>query len=384
MDQLKYRFLVARWIAEELAGIIGEEDRCLLEAWRKEKESNELEYQDLRKEYSQKAWDCYSEKEIARQWSKFRKNKRFLSRRLNLWYRYAACILLLLGIGGGWMWHWKLEKENRLMVTTDKTISMATGSPLLILSNGETFTLNDTVFFACATTLKQALDSVECRTQSEIVEDEYNTLIIPQGGGFQIQLADGTLVWLNSETELHYPLHFAGTERRVFLKGEAYFEVAKNAEKPFIVSVGGIEVRVLGTKFNITAYEDEEQITTTLAEGSVEVGNRNGTVKLSPDEQASFQKKDSTFQVQKVDASAVLAWKDGKFIFEEQSLEQIMKRLQRWYKMDVFYANEEVKHYLFSGDLKKYDDFDEIVQMIEEVAGIEISIKGDCVVIGTK
>ncbi|WP_046405573.1 FecR family protein, partial [Odoribacter sp. N15.MGS-14] len=140
----------------------------------------------------------------------------------------------------------------------------------------------------------------------------------------------------------------------------------------------------LGTKFNVASYDNDEQVTTTLAEGSVEVGDEKGSVRLKPEEQALFCKGDRSLRVQKVDVGMYLAWKDGKFIFEEQSLEQIMKQLQRWYEMSVFYTNEEVKQYTFSGDLKKYDDFDKIIRMLEEVSGIKISIKENCVVIGTK
>ena len=223
--------------------------------------------------------------------------------------------------------------------------------------------------------------------QSDSLEKEevFNTLIIPKGGEFQIQLADGSRVWLNSETELRYPVNFTAEKRRVFLKGEAYFEVAKNAQIPFVVTTSaGIDVKVLGTKFNVASYENDEQVTTTLAEGSVEVGDEKGSVRLKPEEQALFCKGDRSLRVQKVDVGMYLAWKDGKFIFEEQSLEQIMKQLQRWYEMSVFYTNEEVKQYTFSGDLKKYDDFDKIIRMLEEVSGIKISIKENCVVIGTK
>ena len=200
-----------------------------------------------------------------------------------------------------------------------------------------------------------------------------------------ITLPDQTKVTLNRYSSLTYPDRFKEDRREVQLQGEAYFEVAKNAQIPFVVTTSaGIDVKVLGTKFNVASYENDEQVTTTLAEGSVEVGDEKGSVRLKPEEQALFCKGDRSLRVQKVDVGMYLAWKDGKFIFEEQSLEQIMKQLQRWYEMSVFYTNEEVKQYTFSGDLKKYDDFDKIIRMLEEVSGIKISIKENCVVIGTK
>jgi len=329
----------------------------------------------------------YPEEEIGRQWKKFSKRNRTIHPVFRYWYRYVALIVLLLGAAG--VLKWQLDETRKTSERTTQTISLAQGSPLLVLADGRTMLLNDSVGWGREADLQQVRLDEQGITyqQSDSLEKEevFNTLIIPKGGEFQIQLADGSRVWLNSETELRYPVNFTAEKRRVFLKGEAYFEVAKNAQIPFVVTTSaGIDVKVLGTKFNVASYENDEQVTTTLAEGSVEVGDEKGSVRLKPEEQALFCKGDRSLRVQKVDVGMYLAWKDGKFIFEEQSLEQIMKQLQRWYEMSVFYTNEEVKQYTFSGDLKKYDDFDKIIRMLEEVSGIKISIKENCVVIGTK
>ena len=326
-----------------------------------------------------------SEKEITKQIGQYVTN--FIHPVFRYWYRYVALIVLLLGAAG--VLKWQLDETRKTSERTTQTISLAQGSPLLVLADGRTMLLNDSVGWGREADLQQVRLDEQGITyqQSDSLEKEevFNTLIIPKGGEFQIQLADGSRVWLNSETELRYPVNFTAEKRRVFLKGEAYFEVAKNAQIPFVVTTSaGIDVKVLGTKFNVASYENDEQVTTTLAEGSVEVGDEKGSVRLKPEEQALFCKGDRSLRVQKVDVGMYLAWKDGKFIFEEQSLEQIMKQLQRWYEMSVFYTNEEVKQYTFSGDLKKYDDFDKIIRMLEEVSGIKISIKENCVVIGTK
>ena len=219
----------------------------------------------------------------------------------------------------------------------------------------------------------------------KVIGEAFNTLIIPKGGEYKIVLADGSRVWLNSETEFRYPVHFTGDFRKVYLKGEAYFEVARQETMPFIVETsGGIDVRVLGTRFNVASYENDADVVTTLAEGSVEVYTDEKVMRIRPDEQVLVHKSSGVFERRQVDAATYLAWKDGKFIFEDQTLEQIIRQLQRWYQMDVFYSSEAVKQYRFSGDLKKYDDFGKIVEMIEEVAGLQISIKNNCVIIGAK
>lgn len=388
MDKLKRRFQVSQWIAEEFAGINEEEHRAELEAWRKETSGNEQEYQELVNELRQGQKEIFYSKEvIGQQWKKFRKKHIAARISLRTWYRYAAIVTLIIGCVG--ILKWQLVKEKTPVEVVCRTIPIVQESPLLILADGRTMSLSDSADL----TQERILPRIHFKNRwisyqqmnKEITGEVYNTLIVPKGGEYQIQLEDGSLVWLNAETELRYPVKFNSIQRHVYLKGEAYFEVAENVEKPFIVTTsGGVDVKVLGTKFNIASYDDDEQVITTLAEGSVEVGNQDQTMRLKPEEQVIFSKEDQSFRTQKVDVGLYISWKDGKFIFEEQTLEQIMKQLQRWYKMTVFYTNEEIKQYRFSGDLKKYDDFDKIVWMLEEVAGIKVSIKENCVVIGAK
>lgn len=383
MDSLERRFRISRLIAEQFTGVINEEDCAELEAWRNETIEHEEEYQELRDDYLEgKTLKPYSRDKVEREWMRFQGNHIRIRRQLSYWY--AAIIILVVGVAA--VLHWQ-TKNGRLPVETE-SIQMAEGEVMLILSNGEKLVLNDSIAL-----LKEERAEIRVLNQSisyqgaveDSVTDVWNTLIVPRGGEYKIQLADGSRVWLNAETEFRYPVHFAGEKRQVYIKGEAYFEVAADVRRPFVVvTSGGVDVKVLGTKFNVSSYDDEMNVVTTLVQGSVEVGNEVEKVKIVPDEQLIFHKGDGSFLTQKVDAKVYSAWKDGNIIFEEQRLEDIMRQLGRWYEMTVFFANEEVKNYRFSGDLKKYDDFDQIVRMLEEVSGLQISIKDKCVVIGTK
>lgn len=388
MEQLRKRFQVSRWIAEDFAGVIGEEEKIRLESWRQESDEHEKEYRELWQEFREGKGVPVSDerRKMQRQWEKFadaHSRGKLVFRR---WMAYAAGLVLLLGIAG--IMHWQSDGRTGDMVP--ENIQMARGDVLLILSNGKQVAIGkDSVQVSqegLAAEIQVAAKTIRYTEEDDGEKEEtFNTLVIPRGGEYRIILADGSRVWLNAETEFRYPVNFTGDCRRVYLKGEAYFEVAKNTEKPFIVQTPGeVELKVLGTRFNVASYPDEPDVVTTLAEGSVEASSRDEKMLIRPDEQVSFHKNSRSFTRRQVDAATYLAWKEGKFIFENQSLEQIMKRLQRWYEMDVFYANEAVKSYRFSGDLKKYDDFGRIVQMIEEVAGLQISIKNKCVVIGTK
>lgn len=191
------------------------------------------------------------------------------------------------------------------------------------------------------------------------MEVMYNTLEVPRGGEYDLVLEDGTRVWLNADSRLKYPVVFPGSERRVMLEGEAYFEVARDTNRPFLVETGVQSLRVLGTAFNVCAYPDEPDIYTTLVHGSVALstGGQGHECVLVPGEQAVCHVHNGSFTVGKVDVSQVAAWKKGLFVFENQNLEQIMLKLARWYNVTVFFRNEAAKTIEFRGNLPKYSNF---------------------------
>jgi len=207
---------------------------------------------------------------------------------------------------------------------------------------------------------------------------KYNTLIIPRGGEFFLQLSDGTKVWLNSETTLRYPVQFIGEERKVELTGEAFFEVARNEKVPFLVESGDQTVKVLGTEFNISSYKENSLISTTLVKGSVEVFIKNKPDKrqtLVQNEQITISKIDGQISKQKVNPYQYIAWKDGRFVFDDQNLCEIMKTLSKWYNVDVVFAREELKNFRFTGNLERYSDFGEVLKKIQKTNEVEFTIE---------
>lgn len=211
---------------------------------------------------------------------------------------------------------------------------------------------------------------------------EYNTIFVPRKGEYQLMLADGTKVYLNSDSELRFPTLFAGGERKVYLKGEAFFEVAHDTVKPFIVEARGMDVRVLGTRFNVNAYTSERVIRTTLVSGKVQVSDRqDGTSAiLAPGQQAVWEH--GKISMREVDALAVAAWVDGKFYFEEgATLEDIAAQLQRWYDIDFFFSSERVKHFVFAGVIKKKYMANEIFSIIEKTTRVKFNVNGRAVIV---
>jgi len=206
----------------------------------------------------------------------------------------------------------------------------------------------------------------------------YNTVSTPRGGQYQVVLADGSKVWLNAASSLRFPASFAGAERKVELTGEGYFEVAKNPSKPFKVTVAGKgEVEVLGTHFNINAYEDESNSKVTLLEGSVKVSNSTATRTLVPGQQA--QLTNAIKVVNDADPEEVLAWKNGKFFFNKTDVQATMRQLARWYDANVTYKNN-VEGF-FNGSISRSESITNVLKMLQLTEEVHFSIEGKTIVV---
>ena len=209
---------------------------------------------------------------------------------------------------------------------------------------------------------------------------EMNTIQTPRGGQYEVILADGTKVWLNSASSLSYTTTFTGKNRQVLLKGEAYFEVAEDKNKPFKVSVGDVQVEVLGTHFDVMAYEDENAINTTLLAGAVRVTTKGSASKVLADgQEASMDRSSGSLSVNEVDAEEAVAWKDGFFEFEGVSIETVMRQLARWYDVDVEYQGKTDKH--FRGKISRSSNVSEVFRMLELTGEVHFSMEGKKIIV---
>ena len=209
-------------------------------------------------------------------------------------------------------------------------------------------------------------------------ESSVNTLRVPCGGEYQLMLADGTRVRVNSESELVFPTCFNSDRREVFLKGEAYFQVAPDSDKPFYVRVNDYIVKVTGTSFNVTSYTDDPCTMTTLVEGKVSVYGNDSTwnCDLTPGHMLKFDKGTARVTSEERDPRIYTSWIDGEFKFRDMRLEDIMKKLNRWYDFEVAYEEEELKDLRFSGAAEKYNPVEFLLKMIEEVTKVRFDIEG--------
>ena len=259
-------------------------------------------------------------------------------------------------------------RKATLVLNDGKVLALDTSRMTLKEIDGVTIHTND-----------QALVYVDSLDDQDV--NLQNRLITPKGGEYTIMLADGTKVWVNAATEIRYPVKFAGKERRVRLEGEAYFEVVKNTEKPFIVEANGMEVKVYGTQFNVNSRRDD-QIQTTLVEGSVSVKPKGlAEVMLKPNQQAVFNKLAGRVTVRDVDVLSYVAWQRGNYYFENKSIGEILDELSLWYDIQVFFVNNEVRNERFSGYLPRYEEINGLLSLIEKTSHVQFEIKGRVIIV---
>lgn len=297
--------------------------------------------------------------------------------------KVAALVLLIVSAGYGvFILNKNPEKELNLSeISFDPGIQKAT----LVLNNGEQLDLEagkDTLLLQKETEIRNSGSKLQYQTFSknkQFPEEEaiqYNTLLVPRGGEYTLVLSDETKVHLNSESILKFPVNFTGDVREVHLKGEAYFEVKTDASRPFIVNTGSVITKVFGTSFNVNSYPEKDLITTTLVEGNVtisKVGANAAEVQLLPGEQGNFSKTGETIQKTKVDISEYTAWKDGRFVFRDKTLQEITDILGRWYDVDFVFENRDISTIRFTGNLKRYENIQQILSKISKTNEIKFT-----------
>ena len=281
--------------------------------------------------------------------------------------------------------------DNKNVVQEGKKVARitpGTQKAILHLDNGEQVILADNNTVIVEDSLSGKIEQVDkalvYQTESAVKEERLNVLEIPNGGEFQVTLADGTKVWLNAGTKLTYPIAFVGKERRVRLEGEGYFEVERDENKPFIVEINGMEVKVLGTSFNLRSFAADNRSTAILVSGKIEVRTLTECIELSPNQRADLLIGESKLDVREVDAVAYSAWTKGRFVFRRERLETILDDVSRWYNVTVFYEQGSVKDILFSGIMERYADISQTLEMLEKTGKVSFSVDEQKIIVRAK
>lgn len=319
------------------------------------------------------------------------------------WRRYVAIAASLLVIVLAAVYVIWLQPVKKTTTTTTLIPPVThdaaphTQQALLTLDDGRTIILDSAQSGSLATqgntrVLKLANGQISYMGggSSDATKVLYNTVTVPRGSDVvHLQLADGSKVWLNAASIIRYPVAFTGNERRVHVNGEAYFEIAK-ATVPFIVSKDELEIAVLGTHFNVNAYDNEDNMQVTLLEGSVKVVKRsreaaaNGKdvqVILKPGQQAVTANNGQLNVKRGVDLEQVMAWKNGKFVFDNTNIQVIMRQVERWYDLETVYEGEGVKKWEFDGAISRYNNVSRVLKLLEETGSIRFKVEGKKVLV---
>lgn len=371
-----------------LANDASEEERRELEVWLRESEDHQAFFQEI-----ERAWYTgrYSVRwrnvETSMAWkSVVHKHERGRRRRLlRVGWSVAASVVILVGM----IWMFLLPGEQAENVTTvAMTVKPGESKALLVLSSGVKVLLGkgqtDTIREKGLPILNAEEYIDYSRDSVKLDEIVYNELIVPIGGEYRLLLADGTVVYMNSESRLKYPVRFTGKDRVVELEGEAYFEVTPDEAHPFIVRTIKLDVTVLGTGFNVMAYENDARTEVTLVNGKVDVTSGKVREILTPSSQFVMNNENREYEVRTVNVNTYVDWKSGVLNFDGMPLEELADKLGRWYEVKFFFSNESLKHLKFSGAFKKYNNIDYILSLIEATTDVTFKINKDVIIVNEK
>ena len=378
-------FLLASWIAKSMAGELSDEELQLLDEWRMTSARNHQLYDRIvsreRREAKRRHFTAFDK---VSGWQGNSKKLKETEKKVNRWrvfLRYAAILLIPLS-----------ATVYGVLRSGEETVSLADLNAItpggtraeLVLPSGEVVDLvakSGVISRGENTVINnegKTLSYKSIGNQAPMDSLRYNEVIVPKGGEYQLVLSDGTLVYLNSMTKIRFPERFSEKCREVEVCGEAFFEVAENKRVPFVVKTDAYEITVLGTKFNVTAYADEQVATTTLVEGAVSIsGKCIGEAKaLRPNEQFVLDRVSGSVEIKNVDVNYYTAWKDGMFRFRDVRLEEIMHVVERWYDMTVVYEDESVRDLHFGFNMSRLETIEPLLNIFELNGKIKITKEG--------
>lgn len=383
---------IISWVRDYSRGELSSDAQKELEAFLEEGKENRDLFNHYRRLYANgRSVGLLNQMNEDKAWSKIQsslKKPKVKTRKLHLWLPYAAAVAIFAIVGTLLIQQNRSEIDFSKEYDFEKLAHQGDQSAIITLADGSHVKLDkdkeQQISEKDGTQISK--DSKNNITYSAESVNEtkllYNTINIPRGGEYSLTLSDGTKVWLNADTKLRYPVKFSKNKRDVYLTGEAYFEVAHNKQAPFVVHSHDASVKVLGTSFNVSAYDDQEFIATTLVEGSVQINNLGNEKLLEPGYQSTVFRGRNEIEIKEVDTHLYTSWVDGVYEFENMELEYIMTQLGRWYDVKFFFTEDKFKKIKFTGAFEKENSFEYALNLIERVADVDFAIQGRHIVVG--
>lgn len=382
MDQEKLDIrLLDFWLGESLS----DDERQEIRLWLEEN-ANRRYYNRLIRAYLRQRWSMrigLIRRKEERRYRRVAKRKQLLRQVVSI----AAVVCLVVGSGVGYQL-WRQERDTVRLLAEGK-IEPGFPRAQLVLSTGKVIALGkenkaireqqDVSIYVNEEGTMAYRDSLLDREQ----EPEYNKLVVNRGGEFNLMLSDSSVIWVNSETELEYPIRFTGNRRVVKLRGEAYFKVKADSLHPFIVEVNGVEVKALGTEFNVNTRK-KDKIESVLVKGEIDVRKGECGALIHPNQLAVYDLQTNRIEVAHVDVRKYISWKDGDFVFSDDRLEEVMDKISLWYDCSVFYVDPSLKDVRLSGDMKRYGKIEELLHFLELSTGANFEVKGKAICVSSR
>ncbi len=385
MKEISQYLFIAKLICKERIAGLDDSEKRQLDSWRNESRGRERIFLNLQRISAEELEKRYGGVDVDLKWKDFKKRKHQRKRNIRAGVVIAASVCLLI-TSGLWLWL-ENSRENHVVLAEQGQQN----NVCLVLSTGEVVNVSnvgkDEVKLDKGTKLYEGNRLEYVRTDSlNKKELEFNQLIIPKGTFYHLVLSDGTKVWLNADSKIKYPVVFGQDKREVSLRGEGYFEVAKDSTRPFIVSTDKMDVKVLGTTFDVNTYEDEGKSFVVLVEGLVEVSAGKGESRIiTPGYMAEVNMHDvqAKIQISKCDAEHYIAWKSGNCSFRNASLTEILKRVSRYY--DVTVIREEVfEEEYYTGDVSSDVPLESLLAVIESSTSVSFKVERKIVYVQKK
>lgn len=380
LDPLRTERRIIELLIKRLQSGLSDDEERELSSWRAASPANETLFQEVTSTgYLDEGFRTFQLHDAEGSWQRMQQHmQRSKAKRRWLYYVSAASILVLFGLAFLW---------QRPSSVNGPDIQPGTAKAQLILQDGSRIDLDNLAVGQTAnrkgiTVTKDARGKVTCRYNASAAQASDtggihdNIITTPAGGKYQIVLPDGSVVDLNAMSSLKFPSAFSSNERRVSVTGEAYFDVKADYKKPFRIIINDHqEINVLGTKFNVLAYEDEPLIRTTLIEGAIRVKTATHQQMLKPGQEAQINRVSNRLNVTEADMAGAIAWKNGYFIFSDESIESIMRKVGRWYNVEVVYQGN-IKNKTFGGTFSKSKSLKQLLKSFESTGSIHYKITG--------